>query len=786
MIALGGKVGSMRTELGHKADDRISKMEEMLNAMQVMKLYCWEPRFIRELVDKRNAEVAIYKKQATLQAILSAFAHLSAPFFLIIIFLVALNLKIADYNGIFQSDTIFAIIMMTVNAQFAIKLISLAMLNMMTIYKANLRIQQALLLPESEERNCFIIDKVTFTNCSVGYAASSSTVLENIDFKLAPGQLIGVIGPVGAGKTALANCFIGESIVKSGKHQHPLNISITTQDPWLFGGSIKDNIIMNSSFNSSRYNKIIGITCLTTDLALLPNGDSTIVGEKGVQLSGGQKARVALARCLYIDADLYIFDDPLAAVDAKVARQIYDNCIKQFLRTKMKILITHQHHLLTDADCVLYIENGRQVACSKYAEIMALKTQFIESLVAEQNKKEEIDTRDTNNSTLTLEKHQTTSVEVEKNEEEISQGLIKWRHMIFYMGAAGSLFLPLFYVIWKICVHGMIVFNEIILGVFAANGDELQTCLETENSVINSTSCVNNSTSRLDESFVLFSCFYTSTFIFDICASVFFYHLIVRLNKNLHTLALSGVIKSPMRFFNTNSVGRLLNRFSQDIGRADALLPLTSYDSITMVLQLIGAFVLAIYVNWLNATLVLPCCAFLVYLRTYYVRTGREIKRLESSSKSPIYNYISETMNGRAVLRANQLESVLVKQFTDLEDNHSSVYLLTIRTRQWLQFHTEVSLTLFFILITIVFVELFRSSLIDINFTAGDIGTTLNTVFNMLNMFSYGITQTIETELNLTSIERLVQFAHLKQELDTVDSDDNNKHIASLIDEKTK
>ena len=178
--------------------------------------------------------------------------------------------------------------------------------------------------------------------------------------------------------------------------------------------------------------------------------------------------------------------------------------------------------------------------------------------------------------------------------------------------------------------------------------------------------------------FLWYSLTYTVTFILDIAASIYFFQLIVRANQNVHSLALLGIIKSPMRFFNTNSKGRILNRFSQDLGRADTMLPNTMYETITIFLQFFGALILAIYTNWMNVIIVIPAGAFLVYQRQYYVSSGREIKRLDSVSKSPIYNYTSETMSGRSVLKAARLQDYLTKQFMGLEDAVYFCYSFTL------------------------------------------------------------------------------------------------------------
>ena len=134
-------------------------------------------------------------------------------------------------------------------------------------------------------------------------------------------------------------------------------IAYASQEPWIFSGSIRQNILCGSEFDQERYNQVIRVCALDRDLQLFPSGDGTAVGEKGVSLSGGQKARINLARCLYVDADIYLMDDPLSAVDAHVGRHLVDEAIKGFLRDKIRILVTHQLQHLKNVDKILVLKD---------------------------------------------------------------------------------------------------------------------------------------------------------------------------------------------------------------------------------------------------------------------------------------------------------------------------------------------------------------------------------------------------------------------------------------------
>ena len=630
IVVLIVKSGALRTKTGQEADKRLSVLEELLSAMQIVKMYCWESLFLQRLVDRRKTEVALYKLQARLLAVSQSFTFLSSHVLIILIYAVALYMK--DTKDLFTTSSVFLTVMLSSFIMTLIKTVQMGLYGLSTMVKATIRIQNALLLPESENytSNEVVstgVAKLEFSDYVCGYPSDNQKpALQDLNFTLNKGQTLGVIGPVGCGKTTLLNCLIDETNSISGSMKAPSSISVTIQEPWIFGGSIQQNILMHHKMDEKRYSEVVNAACLVTDLEDLEDGDQTIVGAKGVTLSGEQRARVSLARCLYSDAELYILDDPLAAVDPNVANHIFEEAVKKYLKDKMVILITHQHQFLVSADKILYIEDGKQVFYGSYEEIMSLETKFIESLLTKNDQQD-------SKAVSKVSKIQAMETK-EQKDEQTSVGLIKWSSMMLYMKSGSSLLFLVLYLLWKLCVHGGIVFYEIQLGIFATTSGR-NIC--HENSVNQTCPDKVHEFDNTYDRFQWYSISYAVVFLLEVAASFFFFELVVAANKNLHNLALLGVLKSPMRFFNTNSVGRILNRFSQDLGRADNLLPLTANDTIFILFNLFGALVLAVYINWFNVLLVLPLGVYLIWLRQYYARTGREVKRLDSMAKSPIY-----------------------------------------------------------------------------------------------------------------------------------------------------
>lgn len=186
---------------------------------------------------------------------------------------------------------------------------------------------------------------------------SKENVLKKINFDANKGQLVGIIGPVGSGKSSLLQTILGELEVKAGSIEVNGTISYASQEPWVFASSMRQNITFGAEYDKKRYNDVVKACALEKDFKQFAQGDLTIVGERGASLSGGQKARINLARALYRDSDIYLLDDPLSAVDIHVSKHLFDKCINGYLANKTRILVTHQVHHLKDADHIVILNN---------------------------------------------------------------------------------------------------------------------------------------------------------------------------------------------------------------------------------------------------------------------------------------------------------------------------------------------------------------------------------------------------------------------------------------------
>lgn len=222
------------------------------------------------------------------------------------------------------------------------------------------------------------IDPENVTNNTSEYALSitdgtftwggESTTLKNINLKVKKGNLTAVVGSVGCGKTSLISVLLGEMEKINGKVNVDGRVAYVPQQAWIQNATLKDNILFGTPYEEQRYNKVIEACALNQDLAMLPGGDLTEIGEKGINLSGGQKQRVALARAVYSGADIYLFDDPLSAVDSHVGKHIFGNVFSEngLLKEKTRLLVTHAVVYLPKVDEIYVMVNGEITESGSY------------------------------------------------------------------------------------------------------------------------------------------------------------------------------------------------------------------------------------------------------------------------------------------------------------------------------------------------------------------------------------------------------------------------------------
>ena len=304
----------------------------------------------------------------------------------------------------------------------------------------------ALLSVQKLEQTCQDIKPHVFLEnvTCVWSHTSERPALDNVSFAATNGQLVGITGPVGSGKTSLLMTILGEIPISSGKMSCIGKMAFVSQTPWVYSGTVRDNIVFGKEFHEQTFKKIIEVCDLEKDIASFTKRDLTEIGQRGVILSGGQRARVSLARAVYSDADIYLLDDPLSAVDAKVGKHLFDRCIKEFLDGRTRILVTHQLQFLKETDGIVILRNGSVASEGTYRRIE--KNKQVPCCFVSQEKKD-FNSEENNNESFSVfsedafksissarEDHE--RVDLEDEAEDRMVGTVKWWLYWKYLRAA--------------------------------------------------------------------------------------------------------------------------------------------------------------------------------------------------------------------------------------------------------------------------------------------------------------------------------------------------------------
>jgi len=366
-------------------DERVKLTSEMIDSIKLLKMYAWENVFSNIIKALRNKEISLLKTSATYEAIARGIALSITALASFLIFVVYTLVEGGELKIYKVFPTLFLmgfirihVIFYTLNG-FGFK----AEVNLLFQ-----RIQQIFDAQEINEKTfeapLDLANSVEFRDFS-GYWSKipekqnldenapvpkeALPAIANLDLELKRGSMNAIVGTVGGGKSSLLLAFTGEMPSTTGHLAFSGQVAYAEQEPTIFPGLLRDNILFGRGYRPVFYNEVVKACCLENDFKQLPNGDQTEIGEKGVNLSGGQKARIALARAIYSEADIYLLDDPLSAVDAKVAKKLYEDAILGMLKGKTVLLVTHQVHFVKDLASIIVMQDGRIAGHGNYAEL---------------------------------------------------------------------------------------------------------------------------------------------------------------------------------------------------------------------------------------------------------------------------------------------------------------------------------------------------------------------------------------------------------------------------------
>ncbi|CAC5365085.1 ABCC1 [Mytilus coruscus] len=518
------------------------------------------------------------------------------------------------------------------------------------------------------------------------------STLRDINLTIPDGQLVAVVGHVGAGKSSLFSATLGEMLKIDGSVALKGSVAYVPQEAWIQNATLMDNILFGKTFMQKKYKRVLEACALTSDLDLLPGRDLTEIGEKGINLSGGQKQRVSLARAVYSNSDVYLMDDPLSAVDAHVGKHIFEKVIgnKGLLKNKTRLLATHGIHWLPMVDHIIVMTNGRISEVGNYDDLINHDgpfAHFLKQYFIEQNE-ETIDDPETFKCFRNIEMKkkeylaETPALLLQTrltHDEQAETGGVKWPVYKAYtkaLGIGASIIVMFVFSMY----HAASVYANFWL-TFWTNDQYLT-----------------NQNNSGTEKFIGQTNYYLLGYgVLGIiqAAFVLIYATLVSVKMvqaagKIHQHMLDKIMRAPMEFFDTTPLGRIINRFSSDVEMMDTALPLTFRITLnSLYLAVTTVIVICINTPIILSTVIPLMICYGVIMR-FYLPTSRQLKRLESIHRSPVFNHFSETIAGAIVIRAYKASERFMNEALKRLDKNMVYYYAFFNSARWLGIRLEL------------------------------------------------------------------------------------------------
>lgn len=600
------------------------------------------------------------------------------------------------------------------------------------------------------------------------YVTPRGSVLQDINFEMQGAQLTAIVGRVGSGKSSLIHAILGEMRKVKGAVSLSGSVAYVAQTAWIFNDTLRNNITFGKEFDAKLYKKALRVSALEHDIAILPAGDMTAIGEKGINLSGGQKQRVSVARAVYADASVYLFDDPLSALDAHVSQQVFNKCIsnKGVLKDRLRVLITNQGHILSDCDKIMLLEAGRIKAQGNFEKLASTDSSF-QQLINEQNRtgeEEEAGTGDDGNGPSRHEPS-THSMSISKNsisqsvgiiasdiphpastrnekieagttlmqDEERKTGNVLVRAYYHYARACGGVFVfLLMFFYWCVTVALSVIVNWWLL--YWSEQEQSQS----------------GDTKSLGFFLGIYFALAIGFALSVMARGIWFLYLALIASRKLHSTMLQSVLRAPMTFFDTTPIGRIISRFARDISVLDELLPQYFQQMMSTLLNLLASYIYIGIELPLFFSVAVPITGAYFILQRFFNRTSVELKRLDAISKSPIYAHFSETLGGLSTLRAYGKQNQSRAENMKFIDINQRAYFSWLAANRWFSLYLELAGSILIFATAIFGVLSVRSS----GTFNGDVGLSLTYALQVTGILGFSVRSMTELEGQMSSVER--------------------------------
>ncbi|XP_053212745.1 ATP-binding cassette sub-family C member 4-like [Panonychus citri] len=774
-----------RGQTAKLTDKRIKLMEEMISAIKIIKMFTWEKSFADIISSIRKQEMSKIRNAAILK-LMNISVHASAPrimLFSCLVFHVLLGRPLTPELAFITLSLCNALrLPVTFHIGNSVGLLFETLVSIRRTQELLLLdTRQTMSLTSSEDLST-PKGTISINNYHGKWDKNSNIInLKNVSCKLNPGELLVVIGTVGSAKTCLVMALLEEIATVSGTCKVFGRKAYSPQESWTFSGTIRQNILFGREYSESKYRKVIEVCSLKKDIKSFPYGDNTLVGEKGYSLSGGQKARITLARAVYEDADVYLLDDPLSAVDPGVAEHLFDKCINGYLKAKTRVLITHQLQFLKRADKILIMNEGESIAFGTFKQLNNIGIDFIKFLKETETETpiqrademlsidELYDGPKGEQKTSARGLKQVNSLmlgddtdiskiisqQMELKEEKLTFGTLGGRVYREYFLAGGNIVFIVIFLMTTCLSQAIINYADWWISEWS---DDSLALSESYNETVAGIDFKEYSRPFISRNATIYSCVMLALLISVFIRLGMNYRICLKASETLHNRIFARLLRTPLNFFENNPVGRILNRFTRDMGIIDVQIANNLVFMNLNLLQIVGVIVITGIVLPIVIIVAIVVVFVMWFVRKVYLQTARYIVRLEAQTRSPIYNQVATTYEGLTTIRAFQYEAKFIRQLYRLMNDNNSCKFMYFGVSRLIGMSLDLSII--FLLATILISVL---SFPD-KFPGGEVGLVISTLLSVFGSLQYGIRLTAEFETNMISVERVLEYDKLPLE----------------------
>ncbi|KAM5570157.1 hypothetical protein ABKV19_017257 [Rosa sericea] len=753
-VPLGKLQEKFQDKLMASKDRRMKATSEILRNMRILKLQAWEMKFLSKIIDLRKTETGWLRKFVYTSA-MTTFVFWGAPTFVsVVTFLACMLLGIPLESGkILSALATFRILQEPIyNLPDTISMIAQTKVSLDRIASFlsldELKPDVIENLPRGSSDTAIEILDANFS----WELSSPNPTLKDINLKVIHGMKVAVCGTVGSGKSSLLSCILGEVPKISGTLKLCGTKAYVSQSPWIQSGKIEQNILFGKEMDRERYEGVLEACSLKKDLEILSFGDQTVIGERGINLSGGQKQRIQIARALYQDADIYLFDDPFSAVDAHTGSHLFKECLMGLLSSKTVIYVTHQVEFLPAADIVLVMKDGKITQAGKFNDILNSGTDFMD-LVGAHNEalsaldsvgvgpveKTSISKEDNNSASTTGAVQKVDNRDVQDRqlvqEEEREKGKVGfsvyWKYITTAYGGALVPFILLAQILFQLLQIGS---NYWMAWATPVSADMKPTVTISTLIIVYVALAVGSSFCVLFRALLLPTAGYkTATILFN----------------KMHLC----IFRAPMSFFDATPSGRILNRASTDQNAVDMNISNQIGAFAFSMIQLLGIIAVMSQVAWQVFIIFIPVITACVWYQQYYLPSARELSRLIGVCKAPVIQHFAETISGSTTIRSFDQESRFRDTNMKLMDGYGQPKFYIAGAMEWLCFRLDVlsSITFAFCLIFLISVP---EGVID----PGIAGLAVTYGLNLNMLQAWVIRNLCNMENKIISVERILQY----------------------------